>query len=91
MAHRATIDLTPRFRRALAKLDEARAAQALKALRLFMADTRHGKLNFEKVKGTDYATIRMNQGDRIVLKRLHGHHYAVVDLGSHDYTYRKYG
>lgn len=85
------LSYTKRFVRSLRGLTPEQAAGAAKALQLFMEDTRHPSLNFEKVQSTSYCTIRVNQGDRIALRRTGSQAYDVVDVGSHDYIYRKYG
>ncbi len=62
----------------------------MKALQFFSADIHHPSLNFEKIKGTDYCSIRVTQGDRVILKQTGPDTFALVDLGDHD-IYRRYG
>ena len=85
------LTITNRFSRSLANLSDHQAAAAKTSLLKFMENSRNPGLNFEKVKGTTYCTIRCNQGDRIALRRVETEHYEVVDVGGHDYIYRKYG
>lgn len=80
-----------RFLKSLGRLTDDQAAATKAALKQFMDDNHHPGLNFEKVKSTHYCTIRVNQGDRVALRRSGPQQYEVVDVGSHDYIYRRYG
>jgi hypothetical protein len=87
-----TVTPSNRFDKAVAKLPEHKADEALEALEQFVANPSHPGLNFEKVKGTkSNYTIRTNGGDRICLRKTSKGHYDVADMGDHDYIYRTYG
>jgi plasmid maintenance system killer protein len=81
-----------RFERAFAKWGagaSVRREQAIRAIKQFVADPDHPSLNFERLAGSDLFSIRVNRGDRIILRRLDGDSFELVDLGSHD-IYRRY-
>jgi hypothetical protein len=90
VVHSATVEPTEQFSTSLAGLSEGRAKSALKALRLFKQNTRHRSLNFHKLDGLPpYCSIWTgNDGDRILLKRVEGGHYLLIEVGSHDFVYR---
>ncbi len=86
------LDPSKTFRKNLNKLPIAKRKQVVKALRLFSENTRHQSLNFEQVgdKKQNLYTVRINQADRILLLCIiQNHHYIIIDVGTHDYIYRK--
>jgi hypothetical protein len=87
-----SIDPSKRFEKALKKLDKQSTQHAIEALTNFVSDPKHPGLNFEKVQGKPgQFTIRTNGGNRICLSRTGRQQYVVVDVGTHDYIYKKYG
>jgi mRNA-degrading endonuclease YafQ of YafQ-DinJ toxin-antitoxin module len=83
----------PRFEKAFLKVgarDPVRRRQILKAIELFIADAHHPSLNFEKLSGTPYGSIRASRGDRIILRQVDDDAFELVDVGGHD-IYRRYG
>ena len=81
---------TQRFARKVKKLDPQGRAAVERALSIFCEDARRPGLNFERVKSTEYHTIRVSRGDRIFLRRVSEDEFDVVDVGGHD-LYRTYG
>jgi mRNA-degrading endonuclease YafQ of YafQ-DinJ toxin-antitoxin module len=87
-----TLEASRRFLRAYdkaTKRDRERGARINKALELFRTDPDHPSLNFERLAGSDLFSIRIDRGDRIILRRRDGEWFELVDLGSHD-IYRRY-
>jgi Txe/YoeB family toxin of Txe-Axe toxin-antitoxin module len=76
--------------RKIAERDETLFRQIKKALKLFEYDIHHPGLNFEKIKGADYCSIRANQGDRIILRATSQDTFEIVDVGDHDTMYRRH-
>jgi hypothetical protein len=72
-------------------MDETGRKRVFTALDQFAENPWHPSLNFEKVKGTAYCTIRVNRGDRIALLKTGPDGYDLIDVGSHDYVYRTFG
>ena len=68
-----------------------RSPRIVKALEFFAANVHHPGLDFEKLKGTDYCTIRVDRGDRIVLRQSGPDTFELVDVGEHDSMHRRYG
>ncbi len=82
-----------RFLKALqviAKSDTARAKPVQSAVERFAVDSRHPSLNFEKLKGTELYSIRVTQGDRVILRQVDPDTFELIDVGNHD-IYRRYG
>jgi Txe/YoeB family toxin of Txe-Axe toxin-antitoxin module len=87
-----TLEASRRFLRAYQKAttrDRDRAERINRALELFRTDPDHPSLNFERLAGSDLFSIRVNRGDRIILRRRDGDRFELVDVGSHD-IYRRY-
>lgn len=82
---------SPRFDAAVLRMDSKKAKQAQRALEKFQANPRSRGLHFEQLEGTENYTIRANRGFRICLRRKQSETYDVVDVGAHDYIYKKYG
>ena len=82
---------TPRFERAFKKLPAGVQDAALEALRRFMSDPRHPSLHFEKMKGRDYRTIRVDRGRWRIVLRGAGAEFDLVDVDRHKKTDNKYG
>lgn len=62
------------------------------ALKQFMINPRHPSLHFEKLVGSSYRTIRVDQGRwRIVLRQTAGSEFDLVDVDRHKTVDRKYG
>ena len=83
----------PGFEKAFVRLagrDLPRRRRILNALTQFEADPRRVGLNFERLKGTDFFSIRVTQGDRVILRQIDADTFELVDVGSHD-IYRRYG
>ncbi|MEO9213633.1 MAG: hypothetical protein ABI242_10870 [Caulobacteraceae bacterium] len=57
----------------------------------FAADVHHPGLDFEKLKGSEFCTIRVTRGDRIVLRQSGPDAFELVDVGEHDTMHRRYG
>lgn len=80
------------FEKHLRKLSIPTQEQVVKAIALFRESVSHPSLNYERVgkKKHNLYTIRANQSDRILLVCLIANEfYTVLDVGSHDYIYRK--
>ena len=87
------VRVTPsvRFKKARLKAPNDVRSRADEALRKFIENPRHPSLHFEKLKGSDYRTIRVDQGRwRIVLRGEHGD-FELVDLDRHEVVDQKYG
>lgn len=54
-----------------------------------MNNPNHPSLNLEKLKGSDYWTIRIDKGNRIFFKWIDKTEALFIDIGKHD-KYRKY-
>lgn len=86
-----TIWRTRKFDRSLQALAHDRQVRAAKSLQLFSDNPRHPSLHFEKLGGSDCRTIRVDRNHRIVLIEVSEDVYEVIDIGSHDYIYSKFG
>jgi mRNA-degrading endonuclease RelE of RelBE toxin-antitoxin system len=86
------LKVTPstRFKRARKKLAAAERQDVDEALRRFVENPRHPGLHFKKLKHSDYSTIRVGLGIRIVLIG-EGGVFVLVDIGNHDFVDRNYG
>ena len=82
---------TAKFDKALRALGHQQRARAAKSIEQFLTNPRHRSLNFEKIGGTEFWTIRVDRNFRIVLKLIEDELYALIDCGDHDYIYRTYG
>lgn len=82
---------TPRFERAFRKLPSDVQDATQEALRRFMANPRHPALHFEKMKGSDYRTIRVDRGRWRIVLRGSGSDFDLVDVDRHKKTDAKYG
>lgn len=82
---------TPRFTRAYKALPEEAKEQVKKALAQFLENPRHPSLHFEKLKGSDYRTIRPNRGKYRIVLRGGGPEVELVDVDRHEIVDRKYG
>ena len=80
-----------KFDKALARMDAIRRRRVVQALQHFAANIHRPGLNFEKIKGTHYCSIRVSQGERIVLRATDPDTFDLVDVGDHDTIYRRYG
>jgi hypothetical protein len=80
-----------RFRRSVEALNDVNRDHVARALKLFIKAPMHPGLNFEKVKATAFCTIRATRGIRIVLRKVASQTYDLVDVGEHDFIYKKYG
>ena len=84
---------TPKF---LARLDDYNRSDPMTAKRIGAAVERFVRtpdapgLNFEKLGGSDYHSIRVTQGVRIILRRAGADTFDLVNVGGHD-IYRRYG
>ncbi len=86
-----TVRPAPSFIKALAKLtrDRTQAARIRQAIERFAADIHHPGLNFEKVTGTRYCTIRVSVHLRILMIQSAPDSFDLVDIGDHDHIYRR--
>lgn len=84
------LSASPRFTRAYKALPHEAKEQVQKALRLFMENSRHPGLHFEKLKGSDYRTIRPDRGKYRIVLRGDGDAFELVDVDRHDVVDRKY-
>lgn len=67
-----------------------KAGKALvKTLKLFRENPNHPSLNLEKLRGSDYWTIRIDQGSRIFFMWIDSETALFMDIGKHD-KYREY-
>lgn len=83
-----------RFKKAFAKIaarDKARFGLITKAINLFQNDVHHPSLNFEKLKGGDYCTIRVSQGERLILRQSGQDTFELIGIVDHDTMERRYG
>jgi mRNA-degrading endonuclease RelE of RelBE toxin-antitoxin system len=60
-----------------------------KAISLFVKNPEHPGLNLEKLKGSEYWTIRIDKGNRIFFYWINESTVILIDIGKHD-KYRKY-
>ena len=87
------LSASPRFLKAYelaTRRDADLRARVNRAVEFFRDDPRHPGLNFEKLRGGEYFSIRVNQGFRIILRALDDDGFELADLGAHD-IYRRYG
>ena len=87
-----TLFHTPRFLKALEVIrrDEALGRRVRTALERFEADIHHPGLNFEKLRGSDFHSLRVTRGVRVILSQDGPDAFVLVDVGGHD-IYRRYG
>ena len=78
-----TLFRSNRFKRSYQKLTTEHRAAVDETLKRFEADPRHAGLHFEKLKGSDYRTIRFSLGMRIILKGGDGNRFDLIDVGPH--------
>jgi hypothetical protein len=79
-----------RFLRTVKKLAPKSREAVGRTLAVFADHAHRPGLRFERVKGTDLFTIRVNRGDRVFLRLVGDDTYEVVDVGHHD-LYRTLG
>lgn len=60
-----------------------------KAITLFLGNPKHPSLNLEKIKGSEYWTIRIDKGNRIFFYWINESTVIFIDIGKHD-KYRQY-
>ena len=73
-------------------MDAADAIQTMDAMAKFVRDPATPGLNFERITGTkNHYTIRANEGHRLCLRKTGKGEFDAVDIGTHDYIYKKYG
>lgn len=60
-----------------------------KALNLFQKNPKYPGLNLEKLKGSQYWTIRIDKGNRIFFTWIDKTTVLFIDIGKHD-KYKKY-
>jgi|KBSMisStaDraftv2_1062788.scaffolds.fasta_scaffold2699737_2 mRNA-degrading endonuclease RelE of RelBE toxin-antitoxin system len=75
------------FRKLPAQIQDA----AFRAVQNFLEAPERRSLNFEKLRGTDYWSIRVNLGYRILLRSEpdpEGYVFRLMDIGPHD-VYRR--
>ena len=82
---------TPRFERAFRKLPIEVQDATLLAITRFMSDARHPSLHFEKLKGSEYRTIRVDRGRWRIVLRGSGAQFDLVDVDRHKKVDSKYG
>jgi mRNA-degrading endonuclease RelE of RelBE toxin-antitoxin system len=63
--------------------------KVIKAISLFIHNPKHPSLNLEKLKGSDYWTIRIDKGNRIFFTWIDESTVLFIDIGEHD-KYRRY-
>lgn len=86
------IKYSPKFKKSFKKLSPEKQRQTTKAINYFSEDIRHPSLNYERVgsKDKNLYTIRVNQGDRVLLFCvISNEYYTLIDVGTHDEIYRK--
>lgn len=86
------INLTKSYLRALerfVKNNQRNIKDIKKALNLFKENPQHPSLNLEKLKGSEYWTIRIDKGNRIFFVWIDKNTALFIDIGKHD-MYRKY-
>jgi mRNA-degrading endonuclease RelE of RelBE toxin-antitoxin system len=79
------------FEKSFRKLPAQIQDGAFRAVRNLLEDPSRPSLNLEKLRGTDYWSIRVNLGYRILLQREsdpEGDAFRLVDVGPHD-IYRR--
>ena len=80
----------------LARLDHYNRSDPITAKRIggavarFVGTPGAPGLNFEKLGGSNYHSIRVTQGVRIILRRAGADTFDLIDVGPHD-IYRRYG
>ena len=82
---------TPRFKRAYQNLPKEVQLSVDDALRKFLTNPRHPGLHFEKLKGSDYRTIRVDRGRWRIVMKGEGGEMLIVDVDRHQSVDRKYG
>lgn len=63
--------------------------KTIKAISLFVLNPKHTSLNFEKLKGSEVWTIRIDKSNRIFFYWIDDFTALFIDIGKHD-KYRKY-
>jgi hypothetical protein len=87
----AGLRYTERFQKAFHALGPEQQQRAAKSLELFEENPRHPSLHFEKLTGSVYRTIRVDRNHRIVLREADDGVFDLLDVGTHDYVYRRFG
>lgn len=82
---------TPRFKKAYKKLTQQQQDRVNASLRWFSENGRHPSLHFEKLKGSDYRTIRADRGKLRIVLHGSGSEFEIVYVGAHDYVDRAFG
>lgn len=86
-----SVEASAGFVKRLRRLGPIELVRAEKSLIQFIENSAQPHLNFEKLKGSSCYTIRVDRNFRIVMRRLHGEHYQLIDVANHKTTDRKYG
>ena len=63
--------------------------KTIKAISLFVKNPKHPSLNLEKLKGSQFWTIRIDKGNRIFFIWKDKETALFIDIGKHD-KYRRY-
>ncbi len=63
--------------------------KTVKTISLFVKNPKHPSLNLEKLKGSQFWTIRIDRGNRIFFYWIDKKTVIFIDIGKHD-KYRKY-
>lgn len=63
--------------------------KTIKAISLFVDNPKHPSLNLEKLKGSEYWTIRIDKGNRVFFRWIDESEVLFIDVGKHD-KYRRY-
>ena len=63
--------------------------KTIKTISLFVSNPKHPSLNLEKLKGSKYWTIRIDQANRIFFYWINESTAIFMDIGKHD-KYRQY-
>lgn len=81
---------TKRFEKSLRALGPELRLRAAKSMKMLMEDTANRHLNFEKLIVTGLYTIKVDMNFRIILRKIDGNTYELVDILDHHKTYNKY-
>ena len=82
---------TPRFVKALRSLGQEEQKRAAKSMKQFLENPRHPSLHFEKLRGSGLHTIRVDMNFRIALDDKGGGVYDLIDVGSREAIYARWG
>lgn len=86
------VSATPRFVRAYGKLTAEQKERVDQALRTFMENPRHPGLHFERLKASEYRTIRVDRKRwRIVMRGAGQDRFDLIDVDVHKAVDRQYG